>query len=147
MRDGECKQGAKGDVAVGVGMILLERAPVFGWDAVCGEEADGLVEGERAALDLVEDGEGEGKLEDGLHGRMGGGVEVAIQRCAGKAAGDGDLAVGLGGDGLELLAKGSLGEGRGGQKGEQKSAVHALSVEGGLSRYAVRPSLASTRRG
>ncbi len=123
--DGELEQGAEGDVDVGVGVLMLERAPVFGWDAVCGEKADGLIEGEPALLDLVEDGEGEGELEDGLHGRMGGGVAVAVERCAGELAGEGDLTVGLCGDGLELLAERSLGEGGCGEKGEQESAVHA----------------------
>ena len=48
------------------------------------------------------------------------------------------------GDGLELLAKGSLRERRSGEKGEQKSAVHAVSVErlragqSGTGRFAPR---------
>ena len=129
LSDGELNEGAERNIDIGVGVLCLERAPVLGRDAVCGEEADGLVERELALLDLVEDGEGEGELEDGLHGRMGGGVEVAVEWGSGKGAGEGDLAAGLCGDGQELLVEGGLGEGGGREKGEQKNAVHRASVE------------------
>jgi hypothetical protein len=77
----------------------------------------------------VQDGEDEGELEDGLHGRVGLRIEVAVEGGVGEGAGDGEFAFGFGGYGLDLLLQG-LGVERDGEKGEQEG--QAGGVQGGL---------------
>src|SRR5580704_18407685 len=73
---------AKRNVDVGFGELVLQGA--VGDGAVGLEETDGLVELELAELNLVQDGNGEGKFKCGLHGRMAVLVEVAIELSTGE---------------------------------------------------------------
>lgn len=66
-------------------------------------EGDELIERVFSFFDLMEDGERQGKFENGLHGRVSGRVEVAVEWGAGERAGDGNFSVCVGGDGADLL--------------------------------------------
>jgi hypothetical protein len=72
----------------------------------------------------MQDGEGEREFEDGLHGRVRGWIEVAVERrprgWARQGAGDGDFAVGVGGYGLDLLLERLLWVCGGGESKKEK---------------------------
>jgi len=109
-RGGEAKNLAQRDVDIGAGIFVLQRAESALWEEVARKKANGLVEGEFSLLDLVQRAEGERQLEDGLHGRMGLRFEIAIEARAGQRTGDGDGAVGVGGDFADFVLQRSLGE-------------------------------------
>lgn len=87
-----------------------------------------MVERELSLLDQMQHGEDERELEDGLHGRVRVGIEVAVERGAGQGTGDGDFAVGVGGDGVDLLLEGLLREGGGGEEGKGQGEAHVVRV-------------------
>lgn len=63
-RDGEAQEFLHGNIDAGLGVFVLQRAVGMGQEAVLGKEADGLVEGELALLDLMQDGQSQRQFED-----------------------------------------------------------------------------------
>ena len=117
-RDGQAQKLAQGDVDIGVWIFVPEWTVGMGQDAVAGKEADRLIERELVQFNLMEDGQSQRGFEDGLHGRRGVSIEVAIERGAGQRAGYRDFAFGVVGNRLQLRLKrrrmtGSLSEGAG----------------------------------
>lgn len=129
LRDGEVEEFAYWDVDICIRVLLLERAPRLRKDAVFRPEVDGLIQLEFALLDEVQGGDGERGLKDGLHGRMGVRVEIAVEICAGKRARDRDCSFGFGSDGGDFLQQRGLRETqyRQGAEGD-KARRHVHSV-------------------
>jgi hypothetical protein len=136
--DGALDEFADGDVDGAVGVLVAEGAVIVGSGQVGWDDVDGLVEGETALLDLVQRDYGDGELVGGLHSVSIGGGEIAVERDAGKGAGDSDASVGLGGDLFELRTKlrlrGNCGsEGREGDgEGETYGGHCGIVAEGAL---------------
>lgn len=122
--DGAAHEVREGNVDVAVRILVAQRAVDIGRRDVGGQEADGLVEGETALLDLVEHRHGDGEFEDGLHGQPVVWMEVAVERVAGERAGDADASLSLGGDAGDQLLEPTLlrmsGEWRGEEDGCEK---------------------------
>ncbi len=101
--DGQSKKFAQGQVDAGMRIFVLKRTERLGEYQVGIFKGDELIQCKSAFFDLMEDGENQRKFENGLHWRVGGWIEVAVEWGAGERAGDGNFSVRARSDGLDLL--------------------------------------------
>ena len=126
---GEAYELAQRDVHAGVRMGILQRT-IGAFIEIGGEKRDLLVEIQLAGLDLLENSDGEGELEGRLHGWVAVRVQVAVELGAGQRARDVDFAIGVFGDGGDLLVERRLGGERRceDQQSEGVGEAHVVNV-------------------
>jgi hypothetical protein len=74
--------------------------------------------------------ERERKLEDGLHGRMGVRIEIAIESRSRQQAGHGDFSTRIGSNGGDLLLETGLSGYRTGEQCKEQNQAHLRRIAG-----------------